>query len=131
MPNSDFAEALARMFARMAESGIASISPAPNNGVGMRKVRFGFPPWPVNGLPAGTNVGWSMLQPTASLRPVMVNNACTSPSGVPLELRLKRVSRMGPLAVINQGTAFLAPLRVAIVIRGFAAGLVPPPAGWE
>lgn len=36
--------ASAVMFARIAESGMASISPAPNIGVGMRNTMFGFPP---------------------------------------------------------------------------------------
>jgi hypothetical protein len=44
MPIADFSDALAFIFARMTESGIASMSPAPNMGVGMRKTMFGFPP---------------------------------------------------------------------------------------
>src|SRR5215472_8122877 len=32
---------------------------------------------------------------------------------------------------MNQGTTFFAPLSVAILIRGFCAGLDPPADGWE
>ena len=32
---------------------------------------------------------------------------------------------------MNQGTAFFAPLSVATAIKGFCAGLDPPPAGCE
>src|SRR6516225_12171394 len=71
MPNPAFADVLAFMFARIAESGIASMSPAPKTGVGMRKMMLGFPPWPVSALPGGKKSGWEMLQPAASLRPVM------------------------------------------------------------
>src|SRR3977135_2904893 len=119
------------MFARIAESGIASISPAPKTGVGMRKMMFGFPPLPVRGFPAGRKLGWAMLQPAASLRPVMTNRLCTPPSLVPFGLRLKRASRIGPFCVMNQGTTFLAPSSVAIAIKGFVAGLVPPTLGCE
>ena len=109
------------------------MSPAPKTGVGMRKMMFGFPPWPDRGFPAGRKLGWAMAQPAASLRPVMTKRLCTSPSPVPFGFRLKRASRMGPFCVMNHGTTFFAPLRVAIPIRGFRAGLDPPPAGcaWQ
>jgi len=54
IPNPALRGALAFMFARIAESGIASTRPAPNIGVGMRKMMFALPPWPDSGFPAGT-----------------------------------------------------------------------------
>src|ERR1700730_6787838 len=131
MPNPTFRDALAFMFARIADSEIASMSPAPKTGVGMRKMMFGFPPWAESGFPAGRKLGWAMLQPAASLRPVMTKRSCTPPSLVPFGFRLKRASRTGPFLVINHGTTFFAPLRVAILIDGFRAGLDPPEAGCE
>jgi hypothetical protein len=41
------------MVARIAESGMASMSPAPKTGVGIRKMMFGLPPWAVTGFPPG------------------------------------------------------------------------------
>ncbi len=70
-----------------------------------------------------------MLQPAASLRPVMTNRLCTPPSLVPSGFCLKRASRMGPLCTMNHGTTFFAPFSVAIAIEGLAAGLVPPTLG--
>ena len=131
MPISAFAAALACMFARIAESGIASMSPAPNIGVGMRKMMLEFPPWPLSGFPAGRKSGWEILHPGASVRPVMTKRLCTSPSLEPLGFRLKRASRTGPFGAMNQGTTFLAPLSVATAIKGFCAGLDPPGAGCE
>jgi hypothetical protein len=83
MPNPAFRDVLAFMFARIAESGIASMSPAPKTGVGIRKMMFGFPPCPVSASPAGKKSNWEMLQPAASLRPVITKIACTSPSLAP------------------------------------------------
>src|SRR2546428_2338637 len=131
MPNPVFRDASAFMFARIAESEIASMSPAPNTGVGMGKSMFGFPPWPESGFPAGRKLGCAMSQPAASLRPVMAKRSCTPPSLVPSGLRLKRASRTGPFCVMNHGTTFFAPLRVAMAISGFRAGLDPPAAGCE
>ena len=131
MPNAAFASALARMFARIAASGMASISPAPNIGVGIRKMILGFPPWPLSGFPAGRKSGWEILHPGASVRPEMTKRLCTSPSLEPLGFRLKRASRMGPFGAMNQGTSFLAPLSVATAIKGLFAGLDPPGAGCE
>lgn len=131
IPMLAFRDALAFMFARIAESGIASISPAPKTGVGMRKTMFGFPPCPERVFPAGRKLGWAMLHPAASLRPVMTNRSWTSPSLVPFGLRLKRASRTGPFAAINHGTTFIAPLRTEMAIKGFPAGLDPPAAGCE
>src|SRR4051812_36026884 len=72
-----------------------------------------------------------MLQPGASERPVITNRPCTPPSGDPSRLRTKRASRIGPLAVMNDGTTFFAPIKVATATCGFVAGLVPPIVGWE
>src|SRR5207302_679974 len=52
------------------------------------------------------------------------------PSGTPL-LFLKRVSRTGPFGAMNHGTVSLAPSSVATEIKGFCAGLDPPPLGCE
>src|ERR1700694_1591465 len=130
MPNCFFNSLSAFMLAIMAESGIAPTSPAPNVGVGMRKMMFRFPPWPVSGFPAGRKLGWAMLHPAASLRPVMTKRSCTAPSLAPFD-RINRPSRIGPLGVMNHGTTFLAPLSVAIAIKGFVAGLDPPGPGCE
>src|SRR5260370_30109587 len=119
------------MLARMGEAGVVSISPAANTGVGIRKIMFGFPPWPVSGFPAGRKSGWAMLQPGASVRPVITKTSCTSPSLTPLALRLNRASRTGPFCVMNQGTVFFAPFKLATAIKGFCAGLDPPAFGCE
>src|SRR5437879_86465 len=94
---------------------------------------FGLPPWPVTGSPAGRKLSCAMLQPTASLRPVITNRSWTLPSAVPSGCCLKRASRIGPAAVMNQGTTFFAPVRVATAISGLEAGLVPPGPGckWQ
>ena len=84
---------------------------------------------PVSGFPAGLKSGWAILQPIASLRPVMTKRSCTPPSLVRSGLRLKRASLTGPFSVTNQGTTLFAPLSVATAIKGFCAGLVPPGAG--
>src|ERR1017187_5131014 len=131
MPIRAFVDWSACMFARIAESEIASMRPAPKTGVGMRKMIFGFPPWPESGFPAGRKLNWAMLQPAASLRPEMTKRSCTLPSLVPFGLRLKRASRTGPFGAMNHGIVFLAPLRAAIVTKGFCAGLDPPAAGYE
>jgi len=107
------------------------MSPAPKRGVGMRKIIFEFPPRPVRGFPAGRKSGWAMLQPGASVRPVTTKRLCTSPSLTPLALRLNRASRTGPFCVMNHGTVFFAPFKVATAIKGFCAGLDPPAAGCE
>src|SRR5580700_154856 len=126
MPNPALRDALALVLARIAESEIDSMSPAPKTGVGMRKMMFVFPPRPDRGFPAGRKLGWTMLQPAASLRPVMTKRSCTSPSLVPFGFRLKRASRTGPFCTMNHGTTFFAPLRVATAIIGLLAGLDPP-----
>src|SRR5260370_26670338 len=118
------------ILARIAESGIDSMSPAPKTGVGMRKIMFGLPPWPVIGFPAGRKSNWAMLQPGASLRAVITKRSCTEPSLTPL-LFLNRASRIGPFCVMNHGTVFFAPFKLATSGRGFFAGLDPPASGCE
>src|SRR5271169_3036456 len=130
MPSADFADALACRLARIAESGIASISPAPKTGVGILKIIFRFPPWPVSGFPAGRKSNWEILHPGASARPVITKRSCTPPSALPL-LFLNRASRIGPFGAMNHGTAFLAPFKAATSGKGFFAGLVPPILGCE
>ena len=63
------------ILAMIVPSGISSISPVPNIGVGMRKLIF-----PLERLPSKSS--WAMLHVDASLRPVMVYKLCTDPSGV-------------------------------------------------
>src|ERR1035438_3698409 len=130
IPKADFADASAFIFATMAESGIASMSPAPKTGVGMRKIMFAFPVCPVRGFPEGRKSNWAMLQPGASLRPVITKRSCTSPSAAPL-LFLNRASRTGPFCVMNHGSVFFAPFKVATANSGFRAGLDPPALGCE
>ena len=124
IPIDDFMVASDAMFARMAESGIASMSPAPKKGVGIRKIMFGFPPLPVTGFPAGRKSGWAMLQPGASVRPVITKRSCTSPSLAPSGLRLNRASRIGPLCVMNQGTVFSRRSRSQLPLPDFAPGSI-------
>src|ERR1700687_1524554 len=71
-----------------------------------------------------------MLQPGASVRPVITKRSCTEPSLTPL-LFLNRASRTGPFCVIKHGTVFFAPFQVATQITGFCAGLDPPSSGCE
>src|SRR4029077_3882674 len=125
-------DGLDRALARMAESGIASMSPAPNTGVGIRKIMFGFPPWPVSGFPAVRKSGGAMLHPGPSVLPVITNRLCTEPPLTPL-LFLNRASRTGPFCVMNHGTVFFAPFKVATTIKGFCAGLDPTSSGcaWQ
>src|SRR5580704_7814204 len=89
---------------------------------------------------AWAKFGCARLQPGASDRPVIVYRSCTLPSsGAPnwLEVAMKRASRTGPLAVMNDGTVFLAPSRVASATCGLGTGtcglvspgLLPPIAG--
>src|SRR5204862_3894218 len=83
--------------------------------------------------------GCVMVQPAAlvaglsafagSLRPLMTKRSCTPPSGLPSAFFTNRASRTGPVAVMNDGTVFFAPLRVAAAICGLVAGEVPPVAG--
>ena len=107
-----------------ASSGTASTSPAPNTGVGMRKMTL-------LAATAAAKSGCAMAQPGASARPVMTKRSCTPPSGVPSGFFTKRASRTGPLSVMNDGILFFAPFNVATAICGLTAGLVPPTAGWR
>src|SRR5690349_15698759 len=61
-----------------------------------------------------------------SERPAMVNKACTPPSAFPFEFLMKRASRTGPLAVMNEGNVFL---EFANNACGLERGLVPPTVG--
>jgi len=82
---------------------------------------------------AAAKSGWVMVQPGASVRPLMTNRSCTPPSGVPSRLRTKRASRTAPVVVMNDGTPFLARSNVAIATCGSVRGFVPPTAGgaWQ
>src|SRR5579871_1149990 len=86
-----------------------------------------------------------MVQPDASVRPVIVNRSCTPPSGVFVPGTLmNRASRTGPFAVTKEGTVFVAPSRVATATCGFPVvecpawsvvvkfpgGLLPPTMGY-
>src|SRR6266404_1659228 len=122
MPNDLLCCALAVNVAWRPESGTASTNPAPNTGVGMRKMTL-------FAATAAAKFGCVMLQPGASERPVMTKRACTPPSGVPSGLRTKRASRIGPFAVMKDGTVFLAPISVAAATCGLVGGLDPPTAG--
>src|SRR5262245_21041431 len=115
IPSEAFCEALAARFARMAESGIISINPAPKVGVGILKMTFRL-------AIAVAKSGCFRLQPG------IANSACTPPSGDPSGLRTNRASRAGPFNDRNGGT--LLPILAANAICGFSAGLVPPEAGW-
>src|SRR6266496_2435026 len=97
-------------FARMVESGIDSIRPAPKVGVGILKMIS--PEWLAK-------LGWEMLQPGGvSLRPMIVNRSCTPPSDT------KRISRTGPLALIRPSpVSRLTCDEGAAVTCGFELGL--------
>src|SRR5436190_5077761 len=97
MWRSDFAPAFALTLLTIAVSLIASISPLPNVGVGVRKLMLAVLP----------KSGCTMPHDPASGRPVMTNRSCTPPSGDPSGLFLKRTSRTGPLDLMNGGIALL------------------------
>jgi len=95
---------------------------------------FGFPPWPVTGSPAGKKaLLCDVAADCIAAAPVITNRSWTLPSELPSGCCLKRASRIGPAAVMNQGTVFFAPFRVATAISGLEAGLVPPGPGckWQ
>src|SRR5436853_1787761 len=98
---------------------MASIKPAPKIGVGIRKTMF----------ERLVKSGCFRLHPSASDRPLMVNKACTPPSGEPSGLRRKRASRTGPSLERNHGMVLFACIAVASAIWGFVLGLDPPTAG--
>src|ERR1700733_6525304 len=98
------------------ESSRFSINPAPKTGVGMRKI-MSFSCWAV------AKLGWGMLQLPASERPETVNRSSTPPLGelvftLPFALKKngKRASRVGPVAVMNDGSVLELPLAMPLVI---------------
>ena len=115
IPRPAFAAALAARLARIAESGICSIRPAPNTGVGMRKITL----WLATCV---AKSGCASVQPVAPTRPVIVKSAWTPPSGVPSGLRTKRASRTGPFAERKDGMMSVPPSAFANAICGFDHG---------
>src|SRR5207245_2742090 len=102
-----------------------SMSPAPKTGVGILKMMFRLRTWV-------SKSSCLMLQPGASLCPAITNRAWTPPSREPSGLNWKRASRIGPLAVMNDGKPLPTNPRSEVILAtsGFTAGLVPPVAGW-
>src|SRR4029077_8124521 len=118
------------------------ISPEPNTGVGMRKIRL-------LAAAAAAKPGCCKLQPAASARPLTVNMVSTPTFGlltlaVPLALKKngKRASRTGPVAVMKDRMVLVLPLTTPLAItwlcglgptlgKILALGLLPPGAGWE
>src|SRR5262249_58368129 len=97
---------------------IAWITPAPNTGVGMRKMTF-------LAVTCASKFSCLMLQPVAPGPPVITNRPCTPPSGVPSGFLTKRASRTGPSARMNDGRTL--PLYVfGMAAFGLTAWLVPP-----
>jgi hypothetical protein len=92
--------------ARIVESSICSIRPAPNTGVGVRKITLLF-------LRCVAKSGWAMLQLAAPVRPVIVNSAATPPSGVPSAFLTSLASRTGPFKLMKLGTLSVPPFFVA------------------
>jgi hypothetical protein len=90
---------------------------------------------------AAWKLGWAKLQVPASERPLTVNRSSTPPLGAlvfaePFELKKNgnRASRVGPLAVMNDGVVSLgATLLPANPNWGLVAGPLPPIAGcvWQ
>src|SRR5580700_4821487 len=125
MPSLALIAALALNDKRSCASLRFSTSPAPNVGVGMRKMTLRC-------SNASSKFGCVSLQaagaPTAG---VTTNRSCTPPSGVPSGFLTKRASRMGPLAERNDGTLLGGPSSAANAICGLVDGLLPPTAGWR
>src|SRR5580693_2258943 len=97
---------VAWFFSRV-ESSRFSINPAPNVGVGIRKI-MSF------ACSAALKLGCGRLQLPASVRPLTVNRSSTPPLGllvftVPFGLKKNgnRASRVGPLAVMKYGVESL------------------------
>src|SRR5262245_12653333 len=125
MPSWFLAVEFDATLAAIVESLIASIIPAPNTGVGMRKMMF-------LAATCASKSSCLMLQPVAPGAPVITNRACTPPSGEPSGFLTKRASRTGPFLVMNDGGLFPAsngPV-VAKVNCGLTSGELPPVAGW-
>src|ERR1700677_1474394 len=106
------------------ESSKFSRRPAPKVGVGMRKMMLFADS-------AAAKLGWGKLHLPASDLPETVYRSSTPPLGAfvfadPFELKKKgkRASRVGPLAVINEGIVLFDPLAIPLAITsnsGFAA----------
>src|ERR1700740_3084538 len=120
---------LARFFWSV-ESSRFSINPAPNVGVGMRKIILLV-------CSANAKLGCAKVQLPASLRPETVKRSSTPPLGLfglglPLESKKngKRASRVGPVAVIKLGVASWGAVALPAKANcGFMAAPVPPTAG--
>ena len=126
IPNARFEDTLTDWLTRIVWSSIASIKPAPNTGLGIRKIT----------LPRSSSLskfGWARLHPSAPSRPVIVNRLVTPPSGVPSGFLTNLASRTGPFSLMKEGTASVPPNLLAKSTWGFTAGLVPPIAGcaWQ
>jgi hypothetical protein len=113
IPTDAFVDALAARLARMVASGIISINPAPNVGVGMRKLMLRLATCLSK---SSCTAVQALALPVASTRPLMTNRAWTPPSRVPSGLKRNRASRMGLVSEMNEGTLFLAPKAVATAI---------------
>ena len=128
IPSACFRDMLLAWFARICASGICSISPAPNVGVGMRKITLLFASCVAkSGCASVQGPGGETFAP---VRPVMVKIACTPPSAVPSGFFTNRASRTGPFSRMKEGTLSVPPFFVANATWGFTNGLVPPSAGW-
>src|SRR5206468_2921933 len=99
IPNSCLAPASEAWLLRMTPSGMLSINPAPNVGVGIRKLR----------LAASLKSGWLKTHFLASDRPVIVNNGATSPSRIKPPWDFRRTARIGPSSFRNSGMEFRDP----------------------
>jgi len=84
--NDGFVVVSDAIFARMAESEIDSMSPAPKTGAGIRKMMFEFPCWPAGGSPAGPEVGLGNVPTRGVSSPADHEEIVSSPSLAPLEL---------------------------------------------
>src|SRR6267143_2191921 len=126
MPSTPFRIALLAWFARITLSGICSIRPAPNTGVGIRKITL-------PSTSCASKSGCPSAHPGASARPAIVNKAWTPPSRVPSGFLTNLASRTGPSAWMNGGMRLVAPFEFANATWGLANGLVPPVAGcaWQ
>src|SRR5437867_10775434 len=124
--SSFFLGASSTWFARIALSGICSIRPAPNTGVGILKITL-------RRASSFSKSGCASTHPGASERPAIVNRSWTPPSGVPSAFFTNLASRTGPFAVMNDGTVLVAPSASANATWGFTGGLDPPSAGcrWQ
>src|SRR5438876_5362980 len=100
-----------------------SIKPAPNTGVGIRKLRFAV----------SLRSGCSTAQVNASVRPFTVKRGSTSPASVDPTLVFGRTATTGPSGFRKPGIALRAPWALAILNCGFCLGLDPPGAGqaWQ